>query len=91
MVVFIPIIAKDDYGALREILGEAAPPTYAGWLDQVKKWRLHWQQSGEVKFISIHPSEFRDFITERGLPASLNSLMDFAEWASKARPSDATP
>ena len=88
MVVFIPIVSKDDYGALRDILREAAPQTYLGWLDQVKKWREHWQQEGEVKFVTIRPGDFKDFVAERSLPASLNSLMDFAEWVSKARPGD---
>ena len=88
MVVFIPIVAKDNYGVLKDVLREVAPETYAGWLDQVKKWREHWQQQGAVKFVAIQPTDFKDFITERNLPASLNSLMDFAEWASKARPDD---
>jgi len=74
----LPHIAADDYEAVRRLLKDGVPATYAEWLDQRTKW-IEEYAGDTIISVDVDPQKFAGFFKTTRHTYELKTLFDFIE------------
>jgi hypothetical protein len=70
-----PLIRREHYDAFVAIPTADIPKTFDEWQKRLANTRAEFIQTGTtIVSIEIHPDEFADFCTQRGIPADLKAI-----------------
>ena len=83
-MLYIPLIAKSDFDAVKENMNPYLNHTYDTWVELCADWRTEWGSKGTVD-IKIDPVKFDFFARESCRAPNIKCLLDFADHLGKRR------
>jgi len=74
--IVLPQITEANYEAVRNLLKNGVPTTYAEWLDLRTKW-LEQYADDTIVFVEVDPKEFAAFFDAARYGCDLKTLLEF--------------